>query len=114
MSDFELARPTVLRHEGGYVNNPNDPGGATKYGISLRWLKGQGLLGDVTHDMVVDIKDIQALTVDQAAGFYRVQWWDKYGFGRILDQSVATSSLTRQSTSGRLGRSGSCNCQLTH
>jgi lysozyme family protein len=90
MSSFELAWPTVLRHEGGYCNNSNDAGGPTKYGISLRWLKGQGLLGDVNHDMVVDIRDIQALTVEDAGGFYRSKWWDKYGFGRVLDQTIAT------------------------
>lgn len=90
MSEFLLALPTVLRHEGGYVNNPNDPGGATKYGISLRWLKSQGLHGDVNGDLVVDIADILALTPDTAAGFYRVNWWEKYGFGRVIDQTVAT------------------------
>lgn len=90
MSNFELAIPTVLRHEGGYVNNPSDPGGATKYGISLRWLKAQGLYGDLNGDLQVDIADILALTPDKAQEFYRVQWWDKYGFGRIIDQSIAT------------------------
>lgn len=90
MSTFEAALPTVLRREGGYVNNPNDPGGATKYGISLRWLKSQGLIGDVNGDLRIDIADIQALTPETAGSFYRVQWWDHYGFGRIIDQTLAT------------------------
>lgn len=90
MSSFDLAIGAVLRHEGGYCNITNDPGGATKYGISLRWLKAQGLYGDVNGDLVVDIADIQALTPDLAANFYQVQWWDKYGFGRVLDQTIAT------------------------
>ena len=93
MSTFAAAWPTLLRHEGGYVNNPNDPGGATKYGISLRWLKAQGLHGDVNGDLVVDIRDIQALTPDEAATFYQVHWWDKYGYGRINDQSIATKII---------------------
>ena len=90
MSTFELAIPTVIRHEGGYINNPNDPGGATKYGISLRWLKSQGLFGDVNGDLRVDIRDIQVLTLDKADGFYRVSWWDHYGYGRIDVQVLAT------------------------
>lgn len=90
MSTFELAIPTIIRHEGGYINNPNDPGGATKYGISLRWLKSQGLFGDVNGDLRVDIRDIQALTLDKADGFYRVSWWDHYGYGRISEQVLAT------------------------
>jgi lysozyme family protein len=90
MSTFEVAIPTIIRHEGGYINNPHDPGGATKYGISLRWLKAQGLFGDVNGDLVVDIRDIQALTLDRAEGFYRVKWWDHYGYGRIMEQMLAT------------------------
>ena len=39
MSDFNDAIPTVLRHEGGFENDVNDPGGATNFGVSLRWLK---------------------------------------------------------------------------
>src|SRR5690625_3510700 len=31
---FEAALPTILRHEGGYVDHPQDPGGATNYGIT--------------------------------------------------------------------------------
>lgn len=93
MSTFELALPPVLRHEGGYSDNPNDPGGPTKYGISLRWLKSQGLHADVNGDLRVDIADIIALTPETAGGFYRVEWWDRYGYGRILDQRIATKVL---------------------
>ncbi len=34
MARFEKAIGTILEHEGGYVNDPADPGGETKYGIS--------------------------------------------------------------------------------
>ena len=37
MSAFELAIPIVLKHEGGFADNPADPGGATNFGISLRF-----------------------------------------------------------------------------
>ena len=47
MSTFEDAIPTILRHEGGFNNDPVDAGGATNYGVSLRWLKAQGLLEDL-------------------------------------------------------------------
>lgn len=36
MNNFEIAIERVLGHEGGYVNDPNDPGGETKWGISKR------------------------------------------------------------------------------
>ena len=39
MSHFDTAIKKVLKHEGGYVDHKNDPGGATKYGISLRFIR---------------------------------------------------------------------------
>ena len=58
---FERAFEIVVGHEGGYVNNPRDPGGETKYGISKR-----------AHPDV----DIKALTLDQARDIYRKDYWD--------------------------------------
>lgn len=91
MSTFELAIDTVIKHEGGFVNNPNDPGGATKYGISLRWLKSIGdLVGDFDHDGNVDINDIRQMTLEQAKDIYRKEWWDKYKYSLIREQTIAT------------------------
>lgn len=39
MSDFQLAIALVLEREGGFVNQVSDHGGATKYGISLHYLR---------------------------------------------------------------------------
>ncbi len=90
MSTFELAIPTILRHEGGFNNIAGDPGGATNYGVSLRWLKSQGLAGDLDHDGDVDIADIRLLTPSLASGFYRTRWWDAYHYDRFVAQAVAT------------------------
>ncbi len=90
MSTFELSIPTILRHEGGLVNNPNDPGGITNHGVSLRWLKSKGLAGDIDHDGDVDAADIKLMTVDQASEFYRTFWWNAYSYGTINAQLVAT------------------------
>lgn len=89
MSIFELAIPIVLRHEGGLVDNPNDPGGITNHGVSLRWLKSKGLAGDLNHDGDVDAEDIKIMTADQAAQFYKTYWWDKYNYGAIIAQVTA-------------------------
>lgn len=71
MADFNFAITIVIRNEGGYVNNPADPGGETKYGISKRSYPS------------VDIKN---LTVDQAEDIYRRDFWI---FGGIVEQSIA-------------------------
>ena len=57
---FEEAMTFVLHHEGGYVNNPHDPGGETNYGISKR--------------QYPDL-DIQAITPSQALDIYRRDYW---------------------------------------
>jgi len=91
MSRFDLAIPTVLEHEGGYVDDPDDPGGATNFGISLRYLKKQGAhVGDFDEDGDVDIDDIRAMSVDDAEHIYRTLWWDRFGYGKIVDQALAT------------------------
>jgi len=90
MSSFDLAIPTILRHEGGLVDNPNDPGGITNYGVSLRWLKSKGLAGDLNHDGDVNAADIKIMTKIDAMEFYRKFWWDAYRYQFIVAQAVAT------------------------
>lgn len=90
MSSFEQAIPYILLHEGGFVNNVNDGGGATNYGISLRFLAEHPELGDFDHDGDVDIADIKAMTVDDAKRVYKECWWDKFKYGAIVDQTIAT------------------------
>jgi len=63
MSDsvpFATAFELLLGHEGGYVDNPSDPGGETKYGISKR--------------SYPDL-DIRNLTEGQARGIYYRDYW---------------------------------------
>jgi lysozyme family protein len=94
MSEFSLAIPTILRHEGGYTDNSDDPGGATNYGVSLRWLRSQGLLEELEREEgdlhQSDVQAIKNMTQAEAEGFYRIQWWNRYGYGRLLDQPIAT------------------------
>ncbi|MRX51272.1 peptidoglycan-binding protein [Paracoccus sp. S-4012] len=59
----EIAAEIVAR-EGGYVNDRDDPGGPTKYGVTLATLKRLGL--DKTGDGRVDLADVKALTRSDA------------------------------------------------
>jgi lysozyme family protein len=92
MSCFDDAIEVVLRHEGGFENNVNDPGGATNFGVSARWLHSKGLLeqleeGDKTQDEVMAIR---SMTKEQAMGFYKAYFWDFYKYQNLQAQPVAT------------------------
>ena len=62
MKNFDEIIEQVLEHEGGYVNDPKDLGGETKYGITKRFYP--------------DI-DIKNLTIEQATEIYKKDYWDK-------------------------------------
>ena len=64
MTEFvwDSAFDLLMLNEGNYVNNPNDPGGATKYGIS--------------KTAYPDI-DIENLTLEQAKTIYKRDYWDR-------------------------------------
>lgn len=59
---FETAVQFIIEQEGGYTDNPRDPGGETKYGISRRQYPRL---------------DIANLTESDAWGIYRKDYWDK-------------------------------------
>lgn len=72
-----------LKHEGGYVNNKNDKGGKTKYGITEPFMEDfkYALPGGRTIP-------IEELTVDDAKRMYKALW-DRYNLGYIRDKNVA-------------------------
>jgi lysozyme family protein len=74
-SNFDAALKAVLKHEGGFVNHPADPGGATNLGITIGTARALGI--DVDGDGDTDILDIRKLRVEDAAKVYRAHYWDK-------------------------------------
>ncbi|SRR6266404_5370179 len=61
MTNFEQAMQRLLPIEGGYVNDPEDPGGETKYGISKHTYPDE---------------DIKNLTIERASFLYKRDFWD--------------------------------------
>jgi lysozyme family protein len=79
--DYMLANevPSGNIHE--VVDNPNDHGGITKYGISLRFLKSLHPLPEVSE--LIDEADIKKLTLIEAKAIYKTQFWDNAPFEKI-------------------------------
>lgn len=103
---FDTAHAFTARWEGGLTDHPADPGGLTKYGVSLRWVQDlaqqarqeclhqhkscdgcsaartpncayNGL--DLDMDGDVDADDIRACTRQQAAALFKKHFWDVLG-----------------------------------
>jgi lysozyme family protein len=73
MASFDLFLPILLRFEGGYVDDPRDPGGETNKGITMRTFRqcSHSLLGvDPTSE------NLRGLTDAQAGIVYRAHYWN--------------------------------------
>lgn len=69
-SNFDIALELVLKHEGGFVNHPQDPGGMTNLGCTKAvWEEWVG------HP--VDEKAMRNLTPADVSPLYRRKYWDK-------------------------------------
>ena len=66
---FPAALKILLKHEGGYVNHPRDPGGRTNLGVTQR-------VWEDWRDMPATEAIMRALTPEKVAPLYRARYWD--------------------------------------
>jgi len=107
MSLFDDAVLIVLKHEGGYSCNPNDRGGATNFGISLRFFRNlhekdvEGYFDcDVNHDGKIDFIDIKKLPREKAIKIYKKVFWDAGKFEKINFIPLAVKTFDLSVTMG--------------
>lgn len=93
MATFETALKVVLEHEGGYVNDPSDPGGETYKGVARKM--HSSWQGWVEVDMAKrqsnfpkNLEQNSALQ-DMIHDFYRINFWDKVQGSHIENEQVA-------------------------
>lgn len=101
MADIKLYFPKVLVHEGGYVNDPKDRGGATNLGVTLSTWKSMGY--DKDGDGDIDENDIKLLTPDDAMMVCKVGYWDRWRADSIKNQSIAETLVEWVWGSGKWG-----------
>lgn len=74
MQTIQEIAADIIRREGGYVNDPDDPGGATKYGVTIHTMRRLGL--DLDHDGQVTTRDVKALTRQQAEQIFIAHYFN--------------------------------------
>lgn len=83
---FQACISEIIAHEGGLSLDKRDPGGATQWGISLRYLRSIGY--DINGDGKIDKEDIIGLPLKGAKSIYRKYWWDAYRYAAFNELLV--------------------------
>lgn len=86
MADINVLVPLILKWEGGFVNDPDDLGGATNRGVTLatytRYRKDR-------KRPVPTADDLKNLSCEEWTDILKTYYWDRWQADRIRDQSVA-------------------------
>lgn len=78
MSAFDTALPILLHEEGGFNDDPLDPGGMTNLGVTKKvWDRWTGHVSDEA--------EMRALTPAKVAPLYRVQYWNALSCDQLPD-----------------------------
>lgn len=89
MKSVQTLAEEIVAREGGYVNDPADPGGVTNHGVTLNTLRRLGI--DVTGDLRIDADDVRALQPQQAVDIYMEHYFRRTGLAglpEVLQASV--------------------------
>lgn len=86
---FDNAFEYTMPFEGwsAYTNDKDDPGGPTKYGITLGTLQASKF--DVDGDGTIDAGDVKILTPSDAKGILKGRYWDKVKADEIESERIA-------------------------
>ena len=106
MSTFERALDFVLEHEGGYVNDPQDPGGETIYGISRRahpeaWANGRPTR---EHAAEIYLKDYwKPLRCDQMTPAVALMLFDTGVNTGVARATLMLQTAVKTTVDGKIG-----------
>ena len=88
MANVNKLAPWILKWEGGFVNDPDDLGGATNMGVTIGTWKSFGYDNDGDGD--IDVDDLHLLTREDVVNrVLKPHYWDRWKADLIKSQSVA-------------------------
>ncbi|GAA6207760.1 holin-associated N-acetylmuramidase [Cognatishimia sp. WU-CL00825] len=87
----------IVNREGGFVDDPHDPGGATNFGVTIGTLRRLGL--DVNKDGKIDQTDVAKLTRRQAVDIFLRHYYEQPGIA-ALPKALRASVFDMQVNSG--------------
>ncbi len=97
MPDVRQIANEIVAREGGFVDDPDDPGGATNHGVTIHTLRRLGI--DVTRDRRIDAADVKALTRAQAVEIYLEHYFTRPGIA-ALPETIQASVFDMQVNAG--------------
>ncbi|MEM9247201.1 MAG: holin-associated N-acetylmuramidase [Pseudomonadota bacterium] len=75
MTNVETLAREIVAREGGYVNDPDDPGGATNHGVTIHTMRRLGM--DLDGDGAITAKDVRRIDEDQAVDIFLEHYYDR-------------------------------------
>ncbi len=88
MLSVEQIADEIVAREGGYVNDPDDPGGPTNHGVTIHTMRALGL--DLDGDGTVNAADVKRLNPAQARDIFVTQYFERPGIG-LLPEALQAS-----------------------
>lgn len=86
MAKVEILAPFIFSWEGGFVNHPNDRGGATNMGVTIAtyeaYCKKKGL-------GIPSVAALQNITQEEVIDILKTMYWDRCRADEIKNQSIA-------------------------
>lgn len=78
----------IVAREGGFVNDPDDPGGATKHGVTIHTMRSLGL--DLDQDGDVDVSDVRRVTPELATDLFLEHYFNRPSIDMLPEQLQAS------------------------